>query len=432
MTFAPGIQTVFKSEALNLAPIQGMAVPLGDSFYYLRPEARAKIDTPHSGLVPRPATVLTFRSTGSLNASDVAANLAQFESSDDVYTKEFSSTIIVQQHASLNGGLDSSAVSMLQDKGELFRLEVPEVLPEGPYFILNGSIFEAWRLYPDTIDSFFVATKLNRGERKSYSRLELSGIFPPALAIAVPSRLYFMPSEAKPLNGLRVAVKDILNIEGIHTSNRVKDWLKFHSPASEIPPAVQKLMDLGAVIVGKTKCTAFADREYHSSDWINYHLTFNPRACGYLVPEGSSTGSAAALAASARLRMPAGAQGLFGLRLTYGMASMENVTPLVKEFDTEGLLARDIKTMQLVSGVWYGHKEEADNTKDWSDSSTDHPAKAIFDSFVVNLEAFMELKRINVNVKEGWTNDDPMKTGKTFEEEFLRVIFPTPLKNLCS
>lgn len=59
---------------------------------------------------------------------------------------------------------------------------------------------------------------------------------------------------------------------------------------------IKHLIDLGAVIVGKTKMTAFASSE-KPCDWWGFQCPFNPRADAHLTPGGSSTGSAAATAA---------------------------------------------------------------------------------------------------------------------------------------
>lgn len=49
--------------------------------------------------------------------------------------------------------------------------------------------------------------------------------------------------------------------------------------------------------MGKTKTTQFADTEFPTGDWVDYHCPFNPRADGYQSPSGSSAGSGAAEAA---------------------------------------------------------------------------------------------------------------------------------------
>jgi hypothetical protein len=40
---------------------------------------------------------------------------------------------------------------------------------------------------------------------------------------------------------------------------------------------------------------------------------------------------------------------------------------------------------------------------------------------VVKFEEFLGMKRTDIDIEKMWSNDNPMKTGKSFEEEFLRV-----------
>lgn len=114
--------------------------------------------------------------------------------------------------------------------------------------------------------------------------------------VPIPSRHYFeKPSSSKPLNGKRVGVKDVFHIEGVPTSASCRDFRSFYGVALATSPMVQRLIDAGAIIVGKTKTAQFASGE-HAHDWIDYECPFNPRGDGYLEPDGSSTGSAAAIA----------------------------------------------------------------------------------------------------------------------------------------
>jgi Asp-tRNA(Asn)/Glu-tRNA(Gln) amidotransferase A subunit family amidase len=71
------------------------------------------------------------------------------------------------------------------------------------------------------------------------------------LAIAVPSRLYYPPSADKPLNGLRVAINDGIDIAGVQTFASSKAYGELYGIVSQSAPAVQHLLDLGAAIVGK-------------------------------------------------------------------------------------------------------------------------------------------------------------------------------------
>ncbi len=115
--------------------------------------------------------------------------------------------------------------------------------------------------------------------------------------VAVPSRHYFKQSNEKPLNGLRIAIKDIYDLNGIRTAASNRAFRDLYPPRKRSAKIIQKLIDDGAIIVGKTKTTTFADRELATQDWIDTHSPFNPRGDGYIWGGGSSTGSAAAVAA---------------------------------------------------------------------------------------------------------------------------------------
>lgn len=114
--------------------------------------------------------------------------------------------------------------------------------------------------------------------------------------VAVPSRLYSKPSSSKPLAGARIALKDCFDLAGIQTTMMSRPYSELYGTVNESAIYVQKLMDLGAIIVGKTKMTAFASSDEPTDQWIDFHCPTNPRGDTYQSPSGSSTGAAAALA----------------------------------------------------------------------------------------------------------------------------------------
>ena len=78
-----------------------------------------------------------------------------------------------------------------------------------------------------------------------------------------------------------------------------------------------------------------------------------------LIPGGSSSGSAVAVAAgladiglgtdtSGSIRLPAAANGLFGWRPSYGLLDPTGIRPLAPSFDVPGLLTRDFATLRRV------------------------------------------------------------------------------------
>ncbi len=131
---------------------------------------------------------------------------------------------------------------------------------------------------------------------KSLDAAAFGETYPSALTVAVPSRLYFKRTGDKPFAGMRIGVKDIIDLKGLRTGASSRTYTQLYGPRDSNAVAVQGLLELGFVVVGKTKTTQFADSEWPTCDWVDYHGPFNPRAEGYQTPSGSSAGSAAAVA----------------------------------------------------------------------------------------------------------------------------------------
>jgi Asp-tRNA(Asn)/Glu-tRNA(Gln) amidotransferase A subunit family amidase len=114
--------------------------------------------------------------------------------------------------------------------------------------------------------------------------------------IPVPSRLGFeQPNPATPLAGKRIAVKDIFDLKGVKTTLCSKAYEELTTEARTTATCIQRLIDLGAVIVGKVKTSPFASG-MGPRDWVDVQPPFNPRGDGYLDPGCSSAGSGAAIA----------------------------------------------------------------------------------------------------------------------------------------
>jgi Asp-tRNA(Asn)/Glu-tRNA(Gln) amidotransferase A subunit family amidase len=130
---------------------------------------------------------------------------------------------------------------------------------------------------------------------RSYENLRVSASGYTYLAIAVPSRLYFRKTNARPLAGARIAVKDIFHLKGVKTSCCSRGYHDLYPAQDTTALSIQTLVDLGAQIVGKTHLSSFALRE-EPTECVDYQAPFNPRADGYQSPAGSSSGSGAAIA----------------------------------------------------------------------------------------------------------------------------------------
>jgi len=161
------------------------------------------------------------------------------------------------------------------------------------------------------------------------------------------------------LAGLTFAVKDIYDVAGYQTGFGNPTWLQTHEPASLTAPLVQALLDAGATLKGKV----ITDELTYSlnGDNLHYGTPTNVNAPG-CVPGGSSSGSAAAVAArlvdfalgsdtGGSTRVPASYCGIWGLRTTHGSLPVAGVLPLQPSFDTLTWLANDANVFEKVGEV---------------------------------------------------------------------------------
>lgn len=168
--------------------------------------------------------------------------------------------------------------------------------------------------------------------------------------------VYIRGAASGTLAGLTFAAKDVFDIAGHRTGAGNPDWLRTHDPAAVTASAVQRLLDSGATLVGKTH----TDELTYSLNGENRHYgtPINPKAPGR-VPGGSSSGSAVATAAGlvdfalgtdtgGSVRLPASNCGIFGFRPTHGRIPNDHVVPLAPSFDTVGWFARDAAMLERV------------------------------------------------------------------------------------
>jgi Asp-tRNA(Asn)/Glu-tRNA(Gln) amidotransferase A subunit family amidase len=164
-----------------------------------------------------------------------------------------------------------------------------------------------------------------------------------------------------PLDGCRLAVKDVIDVAGRTTGAGNPTFAAGAAPAACSAPVVERLVAGGATVVGRT----VTDELAYSLSGTNVHLG-TPRNAAWPghEPGGSSSGSAAAVAAGAAdiglgtdtggsIRVPASYCRLLGWRPTHGLLPVDGVVPLSASFDTVGVLVRsdDTDLLPLVAGV---------------------------------------------------------------------------------
>ncbi len=164
----------------------------------------------------------------------------------------------------------------------------------------------------------------------------------------------------KPLSGVTASYKDIFLTKNIRTTAASKildNYIPAYSATS-----VKKIEDAGAIPLGKLNCDAFAHGA--SGENSDYGSTKNPWNKEF-VPGGSSSGSAAALAAGMSLvslgsdtggstRQPANFCNLVGLKPTRGVISRYGVIAMSSSIDTVGTFTHTVDDMEIMFDVLKG------------------------------------------------------------------------------
>jgi amidase len=163
--------------------------------------------------------------------------------------------------------------------------------------------------------------------------------------------------ETAPSDGVRLAVKDLIDMEGEPTTAGCRAVAQRAVPAQKDAACMAGAREAGARIVGRTNLHELALGVTGINPW--YGTPVNP-VDPARVPGGSSSGSAVAVATGeadvaygsdtgGSIRIPSACCGTAGLKTTWGRISSEGVWPLAPSFDTVGPMARDVAG--LVSGM---------------------------------------------------------------------------------
>ncbi len=165
-----------------------------------------------------------------------------------------------------------------------------------------------------------------------------------------------------PLAGLTFAAKDLFDVAGYPTGGGNPDWGRGKPVPAAHAWAVQTLLDAGASLIGKTITDEVSLGIL--GDSAHFGTPLNSAAPGR-VPGGSSSGSAAAVAAGlcdtaigtdtgGSVRVPASFCGLYGIRPTHGRLDLSGMMPQAPSSDTTGWFAGDANIFARVSAVMLG------------------------------------------------------------------------------
>ncbi len=207
---------------------------------------------------------------------------------------------------------------------------------------------------------------------------------------------------ARPLEGVPIAVKDLFCTKGVLTtaSSHILDGF---TPQYE-STVTQNLFDAGCVMLGKTNLDEFAMGSANITSY--YGNVKNPwgRTLGKdLVPGGSSGGSASAVAADlclaalgtdtgGSIRQPASFCGITGFKPTYGRCSRWGIIAFASSLDQAGPITKDVRDAAVMFEHMAGH-DAKDST------SVNQP--------VPNVEALLgqDIKGMKIGIPEEYRMD---------------------------
>ena len=178
-----------------------------------------------------------------------------------------------------------------------------------------------------------------------------------AHAAAADSARRYRSGSARPLEGIPVLVKDLIDVAGVPATYG-SQMFRHHRPARDAE-VVQRIRAAGGIVLGKTATHEFA-----------WGVTTDGTAAGPIrnpwepsrVPGGSSGGSAVALAlglaplalgtdTAGSIRIPAALCGVAGLRPSAGTVPHAGVFPLAPSLDQVGPMARTVEDVALLHSV---------------------------------------------------------------------------------
>ncbi|KAJ5106161.1 hypothetical protein N7456_002836 [Penicillium angulare] len=400
----------------------------------------------HSTPVSSLATVFRLGASDIPTSGWIEQQISTWLETDDIFEPRFmAGAVFVTEgnHRDLN--LSTSIESLPQHLKPNWWVSLTshssDELQPGPRIVSNGNLFTVSRVHDDVHGAFMVAT-MPRASPGPFANLHASGKFYTSLGVAVPSRIPGIHAKDKPLGGVRFAVKDVFEIEGLRVTAGDRSFYSLSKPSDATCPAIKRLIDSGAQLLGTLKLGSLIAKE-EPTESVDFHAPFNPRADGYQSAWSSSGGSGAAIAAYEWLdftlgtdttgsgRRPAMANGAFQLRLTHDAIPLTNVVPSFPRFDSPAMYTRSIDSLEKYVGVWLGQ----DNTTyddnqlplaiiyltDFLPLQNEKQMKLI-DAFFTDADAATGVKTEKISLADNWKASPPEGATDISIHDYLKDV----------
>ncbi|RAK75680.1 glutamyl-tRNA(Gln) amidotransferase, subunit A [Aspergillus fijiensis CBS 313.89] len=425
---APCLMGLIGSVAARLVST-GMSVTLQDIDYFISPYAAGNV-TVSSALLSNVPSVngfapVTVVQEDTTELSSLSSLFSTWSTKDDVFTDAFLDAVFVRssRHSSAN------ITSLKEGQTSVVVPLESRSVASGPYFIeqTTGKLYPVYRLYSDFAGAFNQPLLQKPDGTFQPLSAQVAGVA--SVTVGVPSRLYYTPTEDKPLAGVRVGIKDIYSLAGVRQSNGNRAWYNLYGENNVTGTAVSRIIEAGGIIVGLQKPSQFANGETATADWVDFHAPFNPRGDGYQDPSSSSSGAGASIASydwldlalgsdtGGSIRGPAEVQGVFGSRPSHGLVALDNVMSLSPVLDTAGFLTRDPYLWDTANQALYSTNYSSFSGKAVKYPNTlytlsfpttnDSASDAMLLDFQQKLAAFLNTTTTPLNLTADWTANPP-------------------------
>lgn len=257
-------------QALASTASGAFAFSLGNSTYYSPASVVANGSFDFGSRVSAEFLPLTVLKTNevSITSNTLAEIVTSYAALDDVWSEDFlggAIALVTPPDATMDPSVSTWATksgakvvltnAAINDSGlgTVSVVAIPESwdLSPGPYTITHsdgtGSVREAYAVHRDNYEAFLFGVTPVPGS-SAYEAVE---VFIPSFQdawIPVPSRLKWLEDE-RPLAGLRIGLKDIYDLEGVRTGGGSRSYAEVYGPREATAVSVQKLLDMGAVVV---------------------------------------------------------------------------------------------------------------------------------------------------------------------------------------
>ena len=279
-----------------------------------------------------------------------------------------------------------------------------------------------------------VDAHINQAESQKSLNIYITKTFDIARAKAKQSDVNYANGNARKLEGIPIAVKDLFCTKGVKTTAGSKMLENFVPPYEST--VSNNISDQGTIMIGKATMDEFAMGSSNTTSYFGnvispWKAKDNDQD---LVPGGSSGGSAAAVSSftamaalgsdtGGSIRQPASFTGTFGIKPTYGRCSRWGMVAFASSLDQAGVFTRNTKDAALMLEAMMGFDEQ-DST------SINQPVPELTSAISKSIKGMkigiptdlMEMDGVNPEIMQMWQNS--IEIMKSEGADIVNITLP--------